>query len=138
MFYPAVLTEDPAGGFVVSFRDIPEALTQGEDEKEALEMAEDALINALDFYFDDQRPVPLPSKAKRGERLVGLPLSIAAKVLLLNEMLAQSIRPADLARRMNVLPQEVHRLLSLDHKTKIDTVALALLSLGRRFELTVA
>jgi antitoxin HicB len=138
MFYPAVLTEDPAGGFVVSFRDIPEALTQGEDEKEALEMAEDALINALDFYFDDQRPVPLPSKAKRGERLVRLPLSIAAKVLLLNEMLAQNIRPADLARRMNVLPQEVHRLLSLDHKTKIDTVALALLSLGRRFELTVA
>jgi len=138
MFYPAVLTEDPAGGFVVSFRDIPEALTQGEDEKEALEMAEDALINALDFYFDDQRPVPLPSKAKRGERLVGLPLSIAAKVLLLNEMLAQNIRPADLARRMNVLPQEVHRLLRLDHKTKIDTVALALLSLGRRFELTVA
>jgi antitoxin HicB len=138
MFYPAVLTGDPAGGFVVSFRDIPEALTQGEDEKEALEMAEDALINALDFYFDDQRPVPLPSKAKRGERLVGLPLSIAAKVLLLNEMLAQNIRPADLARRMNVLPQEVHRLLSLDHKTKIDTVALALLSLGRRFELTVA
>jgi antitoxin HicB len=138
MFYPAVLTEDPAGGFVVSFRDIPEALTQGDDEKEALEMAEDALINALDFYFDDQRPVPLPSKAKRGERLVGLPLSIAAKVLLLNEMLAQNIRPADLARRMNVLPQEVNRLLSLDHKTKIDTVALALLSLGRRFELTVA
>jgi antitoxin HicB len=138
MFYPAVLTEDPAGGFVVSFRDIPEALTQGDNEKEALEMAEDALINALDFYFDDQRPVPLPSKAKRGERLVGLPLSIAAKVLLLNEMLAQNIRPADLARRMNVLPQEVHRLLSLDHKTKIDTVALALLSLGRRFELTVA
>jgi antitoxin HicB len=138
MFYPAVLTEDPAGGFVVSFRDIPEALTQGDDEKEALEMAEDALINALDFYFDDQRPVPLPSKAKRGERLVGLPLSIAAKVLLLNEMLAQNIRPADLARRMNVLPQEVNRLISLDHKTKIDTVALALLSLGRRFELTVA
>ncbi len=123
---------------MVSFRDIPEALTQGDDEKEALEMAEDALINALDFYFDDQRPVPLPSKAKRGERLVGLPLSIAAKVLLLNEMLAQNIRPADLARRMNVLPQEVNRLLSLDHKTKIDTVALAFLSLGRRFELTVA
>lgn len=138
MFYPAVLTEDPAGGFVVSFRDIPEALTQGDDEKEALEMAEDALTNALDFYFDNQRPVPLPSKAKRGERLVGLPLSIAAKVLLLNEMLAQNIRPADLARRMKVLPQEVNRLLSLDHKTKIDTVALALLSLGRRFELTVA
>jgi len=49
-----------------------------------------------------------------------------------------NIRPADLARRMKVLPQEVNRLLSLDHKTKIDTVALALLSLGRRFELPVA
>ena len=138
MFYPAMFKEDPAGGYVVSFRDIPEALTQGDDEKDAMEMAEDALVTAMDFYFDDQRAVPLPSKLQRGETLVSLPLSIAAKVLLLNEMLAQNIRPADLARRMNVLPQEVNRLLSLDHKTKIDTVALALLSLGRRFELSVA
>jgi antitoxin HicB len=53
-------------------------------------------------------------------------------------MLAQNIRPADLARRMEVMPQEVHRLLKLDHKTKIDTIALALQSLGKRFELSVA
>ena len=84
MFYPAVFKEDPSGGFVVSFRDIPEALTQGDSEKEAMEMAEDALVTAMDFYFDDQRSVPLPSKLQRGERPVGLPLSIAAKVLLLN------------------------------------------------------
>lgn len=138
MFYPAMFKADPSGGFVVTFRDIPEAITQGDDEKEATEMAQDALMAALDFYFDDQRCVPLPSKVQRGERLIGLPLSVAAKVLLLNEMLAQNIRPADLARRMEVLPQEVHRLLKLDHKTKIDTVALALKSLGKRFELSVA
>lgn len=138
MFYPASFKPDPSGGYVVTFRDIPEAISQGDDEKEAFDMATDALMTAMDFYFDDQRCVPLPSKPQRGERLIGLPLSIAAKVLLLNEMLAQNIRPADLARRMEVMPQEVHRLLKLDHKTKIDTIALALQSLGKRFELSVA
>ena len=29
--YPVVLTEQPEGGFVVTFPDVPEAITQGED-----------------------------------------------------------------------------------------------------------
>lgn len=138
MNYPATFKPDPSGGFVVTFRDIPEAITQGDDMTEAMDMARDALVTAMDFYFEDQRPVPLPSKAKRGEQLVELSPSIGAKVLLLNEMLAQHIRPADLARKMQVLPQEVNRLLKLDHKTKIDTIAEALSAMGRRLELSIA
>lgn len=138
MFYPATFKADPSGGFVVTFRDIPEAITQGDDEHEATEMAVDALITAMDFYFEDQRKVPMPSAPKRGERLIELPISLAAKVLLLNEMLDQKVRPVDLARRMSVRPQEVNRLLDLEHKTKIDTVVDALHALGRRVDLVLA
>lgn len=135
MQYPATFAPDESGGFVVTFKDIPEAITQGDTEAEALEMAEDALITAMDFYFEDRRQVPLPSQAEDGERLITLPLSVSAKVLLLNEMIKQRVRPADLARQMNTAPQEVTRIIDLHHTTKIDRVADALASLGKRLEL---
>jgi antitoxin HicB len=84
MDYPAVFKPAKEGGFVVTFRDIPEAITQGDTLQEAEAMALDVLISSMDFYFEDKRPVPLPSKEKRGEHLITLPPSIVAKVFLLN------------------------------------------------------
>jgi antitoxin HicB len=51
--YPVTLKRAEDGGFVVTFKDIPEAITQGETEAEALSPARDALETALDFYFED-------------------------------------------------------------------------------------
>jgi antitoxin HicB len=130
MKYPANCTPGDDGRYVVTFRDIPEAITQGDNEYEALEMAKDALVTAMDFYFEDRRPVPSPSEAQQGERLISLPLSIAAKVLLLNQMIKDQVRPADLARLMGIKPQEVNRLVDLNHTTKIDTVAQAMEAMG--------
>lgn len=134
MLCPANFAPDESGGFVATFRDIPEAITQGDTEEEAREMAQDALITAMDFYFEDRRPVPPPSSMEPGERGIELPLSVAAKVLLLIEMLAQRIRPVDLARQMNTAPQEINRIIDLHHNTKIDRVAEALARLGKRLE----
>ncbi len=139
MKYPAKFTPDKkAGGFVVTFRDIPEAITQGDTEEEAMAMATEVLALAMEVYFDESRPVPMPSQPKRGDRLIDLPLSLSAKVLLLNEMLAQKVRPAELARRLETTPQEVNRLIDLRHTTKIDRIAQAMSALGREFELQVA
>ncbi|RIE59779.1 type II toxin-antitoxin system HicB family antitoxin, partial [Shigella flexneri] len=44
MRYPVTLTPAPEGGYMVSFVDIPEALTQGETVAEAMEAAKDAWI----------------------------------------------------------------------------------------------
>lgn len=138
MKFPACFKRDArAGGFVVTFRDIPEAITQGETEEEAIEMAQDVLIAGMEFYFEDKRPVPTPSKAKRGERMVAVPISIASKVLLLNEMLAQKIAPSELARRMDTTRQEVNRLIDLKHSTKIDRIEVALAAIGKTLELAV-
>jgi len=135
--YPVNLRKD--GKFiVVSFPDIPEAHTFGIDRAEALEMAKEALEVAMDFYFEDQRPVPPPSQPKRGQAIVELPVSVAAKVLLLNEMLRQKIRPIELARMIGTTKQEVNRLTNLKHATKIDRIDAALRALGKRLVLDAA
>jgi antitoxin HicB len=135
--YPARIARD-GNGFVVSFPDIPEALTGAPTREEALDRAADALTTAMDFYFEDRRPVPAPSLPKRGQVMVDLPASVSAKVLLLNEMLRQDVRPAELARRMKVRPQEVNRITTLSHPTKIDTISQALAAMGKRLELSLA
>ena len=140
MKYPATLTPatDIEGVFIVSFRDIPEALTQGDGQEEALFMAQDALITSMEFYFEDKRPVPLPSRPKKGEHLIELPVSIAAKVLLLNEMLASGIKNSTLAKALGVSQPEINRLINLKHSTKIDRIADALKVMGKNLEVRVS
>lgn len=136
MKYPVYLTHDESdGGFVVTFADIPEAITQGDTIEEALKYAQEALETALEFYFEDKRVVPKPSKIKRGQPFIELPASLSAKVLLLNEMVSQDIRPVELARRLNTTPQEVNRLTNLRHTTRIDGIEAALRALGKQLEI---
>jgi len=132
--YPIELKQDGTH-WMVTFPDIPEALTQGETIEEARQAAAEALESALDFYFEESKPVPAPSRVARGGSFIELPASIAAKVLLLNEMLLQKIRPAELARRMHTTPQEVNRLTNLHHASKIDGIDGALKALGKRLEI---
>lgn len=130
MHYPAIFTQED-DGYVVTFRDIPEAITQGDSYEEALAMAEYALATAMEFYFEDNRAVPLPSKTQKGEVLVTMPISVWSKVLLLNEMLKQNISQVELAKRMSIKPQQVTRIVNLEHNTKIDTLAQAFKALGK-------
>ncbi|OKP31345.1 type II toxin-antitoxin system HicB family antitoxin [Serratia fonticola] len=133
MRYPVKFEHDETG-WCVSFPDIPEALTGGDTREEALSLAQDALVTAFDFYFEDRRPVPMPSA--EGEEFIDVPASVAAKVLLLNAMIATSTTPAELARRLGTRPQEVNRIVTLNHATKIDTIEAALKALGKRLEIT--
>jgi len=133
--YPVTLKRDEDGGFVATFKDVPEAITQGETREGALAAAQDALETALDFYFEDKREVPLPSQPRRGQAVVELPASLSAKVLLLNEMIRQRVRPAELARRLKTTPQEVNRLTDVQHTTRIDGIAAALKALGKRLDM---
>jgi antitoxin HicB len=134
--YPARVLPDGAG-YMVSFRDVPEALTSGATKEEAITMAQDALITAMDFYFEDRREVPMPSKRRKGEVEIELPPSVTAKVLLLNEMLRNKVRASDLARRLKTSPQVVQRIVDLKHATKIDTIDEALSAMGKRLQLEV-
>ncbi len=137
MKYPATLTKED-DGFIVTFRDIPEALTQGDTIEEAIEMAEDALLMAMDFYFEDNRIVPPPSARQEGEVLISLPVSVATKVLLLNTLLEEHVSQVELAKRMGIRPQQVTRIVNLEHTTKIDTVAQAFKALGKELNIAIS
>jgi len=137
LVYPARLEKDGAG-YVVTFRDIPEAHSAGTSLEEAVEMAADALATAMEFYFEDRKEVPMPTKAKKGEVSIDLPVSLSAKVLLLNEMLRSGVSSAQLARKLHTTPQAVTRIVDLHHATKIDTLADAFGAMGRKLILSVA
>lgn len=136
MRYPVTLTPD-SGGYVVSFPHVPEALTQGDSREEALEQALDALVTALEFYFEDNEPIPVPGEDDASGDYVELPASVSAKVLLLNAFIDARLTQVELAARMGVKKQEVTRIFDLKHATKIDTVQKALSALGKTLELTV-
>lgn len=137
LMYPARFQKE-RDGYVVTFRDIPEALTSDATKKGATQMAGDALATAMEFYFEDRRQVPMPTKARKGEELVALPASLAVKVLLLNEMLKENVTPSKLAKKLDATPQAVTRIVDLHHVTKIDTLADAFRALGKTLSFSVA
>lgn len=77
--YPVNLTpDDTDGGFVVTFEDIPEAITQGETMTEALAEAADALEEAIAGRICRGDPIPEPSPAT-DRPMVPIPAPTAAK-----------------------------------------------------------
>ena len=133
--WPADLQRQEDGSTLVSFPDVPEALTDGATESEAVTQAEDCLIAALGGYVKDRRAIPRPSPAA-GRVLVPLPALAAAKIALYQAMRAQDVGNTALARRLGLTEGAVRRLVDLDHRSHIGQIETALKALGRR--LTVA
>jgi antitoxin HicB len=99
--YPATLTPDPDGGFTVTFRDVPEAITEGDSREEALLRAEDALESTLAMYIAAKEPLPAPSKAEAGEEMVPLSALGMTKTALYDAMREQGVGRAELACRLH-------------------------------------
>lgn len=137
--YPVNLIHDPETGAVMAeFPDIPFAHSVGDDAADALLNAGDALESALEIYLEENSAVPLPSLALAGQAIVRLPVLLAAKVLLWNEMQAQGIGKAELARRLGVEFPDVEQLLELRHGSKIEHVEAALARLGKYLDIGLA
>jgi antitoxin HicB len=136
--YPVKLTADRKdGGFVVTCRDLPEAITQGDSVEEALSEAEGALQAAIEGRIEDGMDIPVPSQPRRGERLVATPITTALKAAVSMAMRDDGISKAELARRMHVNEKEARRMLDPGHPTKVPALERALAALGRRAVIAV-
>ena len=140
VFYAQFEPGDRKDVTVVSFPDVPEAITQGKGEAEAREMAEDALGLALLSYWE--RGLPLPkAKAgpKRGRRMepIAVAPDVAAKLAVLEAFTEAKISKTELARRLGKDEKEVRRLLDPRHPTKLQPLAGALRTLGKRLVIGV-
>ena len=61
LFYPAIFHKAEEGGFWITFPDIPECMTQGDDMQQAYEMAVDALGLAITSREAEKMELPAPS-----------------------------------------------------------------------------
>jgi antitoxin HicB len=136
--YPATLTPDRDEGFTVTFRDVPEAITEGDSREEALLRAEDALESALAMYVAAREPLPLPSEPQADEAPIPLSALGMAKAALYEAMREQGVGRAELARRLRWHLAQVNRVLDLRHASKMEQVETALAALGLRLIVDVA
>ena len=62
LYYPAVFHIAEEGGFWITFPDIPECMSEGDNLEEAYKMANDALGLAITSRMEDREEIPTPSQ----------------------------------------------------------------------------
>lgn len=135
--YPASFLPEPDGkGFHVRFSNLPEALTGGDDLQDAFVQASDCLAEAIAGRISRGNGIPTPSKPKRGQHLISVPLYLAPKLALYLAMRERSIPKTELAKRLGVSETVVRRMLNPKHDTKPERIQAALHALGKRIVVT--
>jgi antitoxin HicB len=133
--YMATVEEDPDGGFLVTFADVPEAITAGDTLEESMDNAREALGLALRGILQDDRDLPRP------EARDGVPVAVAAdeaaKLAVVQAFRKAGISKAELARRLGKTETEARRILDPDHGTKIGLLQEALRALGQEIVISV-
>lgn len=135
--YPVTLTPDD-GTILVTFPDVPEAITFGMDEDEALLYAVDALETALSFYVDARTTLPRPSLPAPDQKTVRPSALECAKLGVYQAMTEQGIKKSELARRLGWHLPQIDRLFDLRHASRLDQIEAAARVLGRQLEVRVA
>jgi antitoxin HicB len=131
--FPALLTPDlDGGGYVVTFRDLPEAITQGDSVKVALQEAADCLEEAIAARIDDRLEIPQPSELLENEYLVTVPMQTALKAALTIAMSESQMNRIQLANALKVHAKEVRRILDPHHGTKLATMERTFNILGKK------
>ena len=131
--YPAKFERgEKPGVLVITFRDVPEAISQGKGEKDAVWQAADCLEEAIAGRMADGREIPKASKATRGERRIPVSAPMAAKAALYLAMRGAGMTNTQLARKLGCDAREVRRMLNPRHPTKLPRIQRALEALGKR------
>lgn len=125
-------------GWVITCRDLPEAISQAESNENRIEVAEGCLQAALESRIRDNEPLPVASKSRRGEAMINSPAATAAKAALYDAMREAGISKIELARKLGIDEKEVRRMLDTGHGTKLPRIAEALEVLGRHLHIALA
>jgi antitoxin HicB len=132
LIFPAHVQADPEGGFVVTFPDVPEAISGAATREAAIAGASEVLGVALRWALRDGRGLPVASEM--GDGLVAIPVgaSDAMKLAVCEAFRQSGLSQAELARRLGKDEKLVRRILDPDHATKLEMLEATLAVLGRR------
>jgi antitoxin HicB len=135
--YPVLLQRAAEGGYIVTCRDLPALITQGEDKEDALAQAADAMDEVFATLMKLDKAFPLASQPRRGERLVSPPVETVAKAALYSTLRGAKITKVELARQLGIDEKEVRRLLDPHYHSKLPRIAEAISLLGKRLVISL-
>lgn len=135
--YPVLLKPAAEGGYIVTCRDLPALITQGEDRQNALDQAADAMDEVFATIMKLGTAFPVPSIPRRAERLVSPPVETVAKAALYSTMREAKVSKVQLAKWLGVDEKEVRRLLDPHYRSKLPRIADAVALLGKRLVLSL-
>ncbi|MEW6236201.1 MAG: type II toxin-antitoxin system HicB family antitoxin [Candidatus Omnitrophota bacterium] len=128
----SVIPDDIDGGFIVTFEDFPEAITQGETLEDCMLQAEDCLEEAIAARLSRNENIPLPSPPQQEQFLALISAPMAAKAALHLAMREANVDAIGLADKMRGDEKTMMRLLSPRYASRISLIESALKSLGKR------
>jgi antitoxin HicB len=135
MRYPVTVTKDDNDTYLVSFPDVPEAVTFGKTKAEALAHAQDALLTVFDAFIRERKDIPAASN--RGTSFVELPALETTKVELYRAMREREVGKTELAKRLDWHLPQVDRVLNVRHGSQLDQLEAAFSALGKKLVLNV-
>jgi antitoxin HicB len=135
--YPARFAPAEEGGFIVTFRDFPYGVTEGDNHAEAMVQATDLLESLLAHYVHDGSDLPSPSKPRRNEVLISPSAVTSAQVALYTAMRREGVSHKELAKRLRLPVAEVRALTDLSKYPPLEKIERALTALGHRLTVTL-
>jgi antitoxin HicB len=120
---------------VVTFSDVREAITQGDDVPEALHQAADCLDEAIAGRIRRRESIPEASALGSDQYTISLPVSTAAKAALYLALQQVKITKRELAEHLRCDEQEVSHLLDPRRTANVSRLESALGALGYQLSL---
>lgn len=135
--FPLILTPDLIdGGYVVTFPDLPEAITQGDSIQDCLKEAKDCLEEAIALRIDDELPIPMPSLIQ-SDYFVDLSLSMTIKAWLYLSIKESGISCQELANKIKINEIEISENLQPDSPISLSIVEKILAGLDKKLQVSL-
>lgn len=135
--YAAIFAPQAEGGYTVTFPDLPEAITEGDDRDSALFNAQEALTLCLEQRMEDGEAIPEASQDVAGGLWVDPAASVQAALLMQRTRQAQGKTLADMARALHTSWPAAQRLEQPRGNPTLRQLERAVAALGKRLVLVV-
>ncbi|UYM18659.1 type II toxin-antitoxin system HicB family antitoxin [Endozoicomonas euniceicola] len=136
--YPATVSRDEDGRYLVKFRDFGWGGTDGESIEEALSEASDCLDELIAVTMENDEALPVPGDMLAINTYPVVPSALlAAKAAIYGEQKAKRHKKTELAEMVGKDEKFIRTLLDPNAGSKIQSIEEVLHALGKRLVISV-